>query len=109
MPEENCMQKRVMSIAVHVMVVLFWLAGHNAAVAQDAYPSRPVRFIVPFVEGDAPGLVSPGPLAGRARVPGFIQWHLRLPIPILRGRYVSSCRLHPAAPTTSSPAWSAPS
>ena len=47
-----------------------------ALVALDAaaqnYPTKPIRFVVPFAEVDAPGLVSRRPVRGKdAHAPGF--------------------------------------
>ena len=36
-----------------------------AAGAADAYPSRPIRLLVPFAEADAPGLGSRRPARGQ--------------------------------------------
>jgi len=61
-----------------------FVAGANAqTVTKDTgYPTKPVRFIVPFAEGGAPGLVSRRPARGQgAQAAGFYTVAFTIPPP----------------------------
>jgi len=58
---------RPVSFVAYALPVLFASAGYC-----ETYPSKPIRFIVPFAEVDAPGLVSRRPVRGQgAHAAGF--------------------------------------
>ena len=56
------------------------MVAHDRAAAQS-YPTKPIRFVIPFAEGDAPGLVSRRPVRGKgAQAPGFYATAMTVPL-----------------------------
>jgi len=64
--------KRNVFIAATLLACVFDAEFAVAQKKADSYPTKPIRLIVPFAEGGAPGLVSPRPVRGEgAQAAGF--------------------------------------